>query len=195
MKAKQLDQDVKLASREQSASSRLPGLAECPPSLMATADVHELILEVQKKRMQEEFGEDFPTTLALIADVSQSTNRGQTSLFGSWGTLTTSSLLLNFRVGKFLHPLQHMAMIGFDVTSLKTKGLRVIMFLDCVKSRKRHPACVLYQGLFLAAACRKDWAEMTRNAMTLSQSVKVLLPLAARHPRRAPRHGRFPVSS
>lgn len=144
IRAKRLPKDVCPPPRDQRPSSRMPALKMQSPWCQGTADVYHLILQEKVAS----YGGNVPLgDLTLVADVSQSCNRGHVSVCGTWGTLTTSSHLFDFHSETFLEGADHMAILGWGDKPC----------LDALR--------------------RKEIVEMAGNAMSLGHVVKVLLPL------------------
>ena len=86
------------------------------------------------------------------ADVSQTCGRAHLSLDGTWGTLTTSTTIMDFKQKVMHGPALHAAILGWPCNLLTSGGLP-------------------------ANLSQSEIREMTGNSMSLAALVKILLPL------------------
>ena len=116
---KKLPADVKVPELSMRPSRKFRTLFNTGPWMRANGDVQLLLLEQDRAKLDW-----MPETLTMVADLSQSCHRAQTSLTGKWGTITTSRKLFDFVSGKFLSPSAHMRMLGMDPDFVSLRGVR-----------------------------------------------------------------------
>ena len=130
------------ASRPSHTEESLEDLTPCQKAMV---DVYS---EIVAKLVAEAKATGTPaTSLYPVADISQSTSRGHVELSGQWGTLCTSSRLMEMSTYRVLNGQGLMAMMGHALEDKVLVGLS-----------------------------QSDLSKMAGNGMGFTQLSKVLLP-------------------
>ena len=151
IKAKRLTAEqavVPLAERASSTKGK--GMEFLTPWQKASLDVCALIASALKKELAEESSMS-PESLFTCADISQSANRGPVHITGQWGTLCTSSRLVDLDSFRILSGKGMMAMLGQNMDNKHCVGVS-----------------------------DSDLRSMAGNAMSFTQLTRVLLPVVGR---------------
>ena len=94
------------------------GLMRCSPWLRAQADVYHMILEHAKSSQSQQSAPH-----CMLADLSQSTDRGQVTLDGSLGVVTTGSLWYSYSKLGSLSAEDYMRLLGFQPSDMQYDNL------------------------------------------------------------------------
>ncbi|CAE7814073.1 sinIM [Symbiodinium sp. CCMP2592] len=112
---KKVTKDAHIKPLKERASQVMPALGRFTAWQKANVDALEVILNQTATRVPKSF------PLLPIADISQSTAFARTSVVGTWSTLTTATMILNFQTGKIEPPRSHFQMLGWPA-DVELKG-------------------------------------------------------------------------